>query len=113
MDKPIPSADTRCHLVLTTLPGRAAAQAIARTLVEERLAACVQCVDGLLSIYRWEGRIDESAECQLVAKTTPSAAAALVERLRVLHPYDVPEILTLDATASAAYGAWLRAETRA
>ena len=113
MDKPIPSADTRCHVVLTTLPSRDAAQAIARTLVEERLAACVQLVDGLLSIYRWEGRIDESAECQLVAKTTPAAVAALVERLRTLHPYEVPEILTLDATASAAYGAWLQAETRA
>ena len=111
MDKPIPSADARCRLVLTTLPARDAAQAIARTLVEERLAACVQLVDGLLSIYRWEGRIDESAECQLVAKTTPAAAAALVERLRALHPYDVPEILTLDATASTSYGAWLRAET--
>ena len=77
MDKPIPPADTRCQLVLTTLPSRDAAQAIARTLVEERMAACVQIVDGLLSIYRWEGRIDESAECQLVAKTTPAAAPAL------------------------------------
>ena len=67
MDKPIPPENPRCHLVLTTLPSREAAQAIARTLVEERLAACVQLVDGLLSIYRWEGRIDESAECQLVA----------------------------------------------
>ena len=113
MDKPIPSVDTRCHLVFTTLPDRDAAQAIARTLVEERLAACVHFVDGLRSIYRWEGRIDESAECQLVAKTTPAAVTALVDRLRTLHPYDVPEILSLDATASAAYGAWLQAETRA
>jgi periplasmic divalent cation tolerance protein len=113
MDKPIPSVDPRCHLVLTTLPSRDAAQAIARTVVEERLAACVQVVDGLLSIYRWQGRIDESAECQLVAKTTPAAAPALVDRLRTLHPYDVPEILSLEATASAAYGAWLQAETRA
>ena len=112
MDKPIPSVETRCHLVLTTLPTRDAALTIARTLVDERLAACVQLVDGLLSIYRWEGRIDESAECQLVAKTTPAAVAALVDRLRTLHPYDVPEILSLDATASAAYGAWLQAETR-
>jgi periplasmic divalent cation tolerance protein len=113
MDKPIPSVDTRCHLVLTTLPSRDAALAIARALVEERLAACVQLVDGLHSIYRWEGRVDESAECQLVAKTTPAAAAALIDRLRTLHPYEVPEILSLDATASDAYGAWLRAGTRA
>lgn len=112
MDKPIPPIDARCHIVLTTLPSREAAQAIARTLIDERRAACVQLVDGLLSIYRWDGRIEESAECQLAAKTTAEASAALVERLRVLHPYDVPEILTLDAAAGDAYAAWLHAEVR-
>jgi periplasmic divalent cation tolerance protein len=112
MDKPIPAADARCHVILTTLPSREAAETIARTLVEERLAACVQLIDGLRSIYRWEGRIDESAEVQLIAKTTPAAAGALVDRLSALHPYQVPEILTLEAAASDAYGAWLRSETR-
>lgn len=112
MDKPIPTDEMRCHVVLTTLPSRDAAETIARALVEARLAACVQLVDGLRSIYWWQGRIDESAEVQLIAKTTPAASAALIERLRALHPYDVPEILTLDATASAAYAAWLRDETR-
>jgi periplasmic divalent cation tolerance protein len=73
MDKPIPPIDTRCHVVLTTLPSREAAQTIARTLIDERLAACVQLVDGLQSIYRWDGRIAESAECQLTAKTTADA----------------------------------------
>ena len=113
MDKPIPPADARCQIVITTLPSRDAAQAIARTLIEERLAACVQLVDGLQSIYRWEGRIDESAECQLTAKTTADASPALIERLRALHPYEVPEILTLDAAAGHAYAAWLGAQTRA
>ncbi len=112
MDKPIPPADSRCHVVMTTLPTREAALTIARTLVGERLAACVQLVDGLRSIYHWEGRVDESAECQLAAKTPPSMSAALVDRLRALHPYELPEIRTLDATASDAYAAWLRAETR-
>jgi periplasmic divalent cation tolerance protein len=111
MDKPL-SHDTRCAIVLTTLPNRDAALALGRTLVDERLAACVQIVDGVHSIYRWEGRIDESGECQLVAKTTPEAEVALVDRLRALHPYDVPEILRLDATAADSYAAWLRAETR-
>jgi periplasmic divalent cation tolerance protein len=111
MDKPIPVADARCHVVLTTVPSREAAETIARTLVEERLAACVQLVDGVRSIYRWEGRIDESGEVQLIAKTTPEAAPALIDRLRTLHPYQVPEILGLDATASASYAAWLREET--
>ena len=112
MDKPIPSEDTRCHVVLTTLPTREAAETIAHALIEARLAACVQLVDGLRSIYRWQGRVEESAEIQLIAKTTPAASTSLIERLRALHPYDVPEILTLDATASAAYAAWLRDETR-
>lgn len=112
MDKPISVADTRCCIVLTTFPSREAATAVARTLVEERLAACVQLVDGVQSIYRWEGRIDESPEVQLIAKTTPAAAPALIDRLRALHPYQVPEILTLEAAASDAYGAWMAAETR-
>jgi periplasmic divalent cation tolerance protein len=111
MDKPIPHADTRCAIVLTTLPTREAALAIARTLVDERLAACVQLVDGLLSIYRWEGRIDESAECQAIVKTTPAARPALIERLRALHPYEVPEIVALEGDASDAYARWMRAET--
>jgi periplasmic divalent cation tolerance protein len=112
MDKPIPPADARCHVVLTTLPSREAALPIARALVEERLAACVQLIDGLRSIYRWEGRLDESAECQLVAKAPAAISPALVDRLRGLHPYQLPEILTLEATASDAYAAWLHAETR-
>ena len=110
MDKPIPTVDTHCCLVLTTLPTREAAHVIGRTLIEDRLAACVQLVDGLHSIYRWQGRIEESAECQLVAKTTAAASTALIDRLRELHPYEVPEILTLDATASATYAAWLHTE---
>ena len=112
MDKPIRSDETRCHVVLTTLPSREAAETIARALIEARLAACVQLVDGLRSIYRWQGRVEESAEVQLIAKTTPASSTALIDRLRALHPYDVPEILTLDATASASYGGWLHAETR-
>jgi periplasmic divalent cation tolerance protein len=113
MDKPIPPAETACTLVLTTLPDRAAALALARALVEARLAACVQLADGLTSIYRWEGRVEENAECQLVAKTTPALAAALAARIRELHPYQVPEVLTLDGEASDAYAAWVRAETAA
>jgi periplasmic divalent cation tolerance protein len=111
MDKPIPRAETACSLVLTTLPDRDAALALARALVEARLAACVQVVDGLTSIYHWEGRVEENAECQLVAKTTPALAPALGARIRELHPYQVPEILTLDSMASEAYGAWIRRET--
>jgi periplasmic divalent cation tolerance protein len=111
MDKPLTPSSPACALVITTLASREAALPIAHTLVEERLAACVQLVDGLRSIYRWQGRVDESAECQLLAKAPPDRAAALVARLRALHPYELPEILVLDAQASDAYAAWLRAET--
>jgi periplasmic divalent cation tolerance protein len=113
MDKPSAPSPSACALVITTLASREAALPIARALVEARLAACVQLVDGLRSIYRWQGRVEESAECQLVAKTPPDRAAALVERLRDLHPYELPEIVVLDAQASDAYAAWVVAETRA
>ena len=111
MDKPIPPSDRACALVVTTLPGRDAALAIGRRLVESRVAACVQLVDGLVSIYRWHGAIEESAECQLVAKTAPERVDALIAALRDGHPYELPEIVVLDGTASAAYAAWVRAET--
>ena len=113
MDKPIRNDEKACTLVLTTLPDRDAALSLARALIDARLAACVQVVDGLTSIYRWEGRIEENAECQLVAKTTPALAAALAARVRELHPYQLPEILILESEGSAAYAAWLRAETAA
>jgi periplasmic divalent cation tolerance protein len=111
MDKPIPTSDVDCALVLTTVGDRDAALRLARALVDARLAACVQVVDGLRSIYRWQGAVEDAAECQLIAKTPTARTEALVARLRELHPYEVPEIVTLDGRASAAYGAWLVAET--
>jgi periplasmic divalent cation tolerance protein len=113
MDKPLTPTPTACALVITTLASREAALAVARTLVEERLAACVQLIDGLRSIYRWQGRVEESSECQLVAKAPPERVPALVERLRALHPYELPEIVVLEAQASDAYAAWIRAEAAA
>ena len=113
MDKPLDSPPAACALVITTLSSREAALPLARALVDARLAACVQLVDGLRSIYRWQGRVEESNECQLVAKAPPERVPALVERLRALHPYELPEIVVLDAQASEAYAAWLRAETAA
>jgi periplasmic divalent cation tolerance protein len=99
-------------LVLTTLGANHDAAAVARTLVDERLAACVAVVPGLRSVYRWEGRVTEDAEQQLVIKTTRARLTALEQRLGELHPYDVPEFVVLEGEASAAYGAWVAAETR-
>jgi periplasmic divalent cation tolerance protein len=97
-------------IVLTTVPEDLDAAALARTLVEERLAACVNILPPMTSVYRWEGRVEEAAEQQLVIKTTSGAVSALQERLADLHPYDVPELLVLPVTGgSDSYLSWLRA----
>lgn len=96
-------------VVLTTLPAAHDAAALARTLVDERLAACVNVLPEMQSTYRWEGRVHQEAERQLVIKTTRDRIGRLQHRLGSLHPYDVPEFLVLSvADASKTYGGWLR-----
>jgi periplasmic divalent cation tolerance protein len=95
-------------LVLTTVGADADAAALARTLVEERLAACVNVVPGMTSIYRWKGTVGQEREQQLIIKTTPGRVEALAVRLREIHPYELPELIVLSARASAAYGEWVR-----
>jgi periplasmic divalent cation tolerance protein len=94
-------------IVLTTLGADSDASALARTLVDERLAACVNVLPAMTSVYRWKGSVETDREQQLLIKTTRSGVAALEARLRELHPYDLPELIVLDATASAAYAAWV------
>jgi len=96
-----------CILVLTTMPTDERADALARTLVEERLAACVNVLPPMISTYRWQGGIQVESERQVVIKTTRRSLATLASRIEALHPYDVPELVVLDATASDAYGAWI------
>ena len=98
-------------LVLTTLGADDDAAGLARTLVDERLAACVGVLPGLRSVYRWEGAVAEDAEQQLVIKTSRARLDALEHRLGQLHPYDVPELIVLEGRASEAYGKWVSAET--
>lgn len=99
-------------LVLTTLPGDADAGAFARTLVEDRLAACVNLLPLMESIFRWEGKIDRETERQLLIKTSRARVVALWERVRALHPYDVPEFIVLPiADGNAAYLQWLGEST--
>ena len=96
-------------LVLTTLPAAHDAAAFARTLDEERLAACVNLLPPMSSCYRWEGRVQDDAERQVVIKTTRALVGSLQHRVAALHPYDVPEWLVVPvADASKAYAAWLR-----
>lgn len=97
-------------LVWTTMPSDpAAADALARTLVERRLAACVAVLPPMTSTYRWQGEIQQASELQLLIKTTADAVSALGEAIRSLHPYDTPELLvTPIVEGSAAYFDWLR-----
>jgi len=98
-------------LILTTMPDDDRAGSIARTLVEERLAACVNVHAPMTSTYRWKGAVQREAERQVVIKTTAGRRAALETRLRELHPYELPELVVLTADASAAYAAWVSGET--
>jgi periplasmic divalent cation tolerance protein len=99
-------------IVLTTLGADADAAALGRILVEERLAACVNVLPVMTSIYRWKGRVETDREQQLVIKTTRTQAAALEQRLRELHPYELPEFLVLPASGgSEAYLRWVGEST--
>jgi periplasmic divalent cation tolerance protein len=98
-------------VVLTTLPADTDAASLARTLVDEHLAACVAVLPPMTSVYRWKGQVEQDREQQLIIKTTTGGVGALEARLGALHPYAVPEFVVLDATASVAYAAWLRGST--
>jgi periplasmic divalent cation tolerance protein len=94
-------------LVLTTLGADADAASIARTLVDERLAACVNVLPPMMSTYRWKGAVEQEREQQLVMKTSRAGVQALYARLIELHPYELPEFLVLDAAGSPAYAGWI------
>jgi periplasmic divalent cation tolerance protein len=95
-------------IVLTTFPAAGDAQMIARTLVEERLVACVNILPIMDSVYRWQGTIDESRERQIVMKTTHNRVDELTRRLEELHPYDVPELLVIPVNGGGdRYLAWI------
>lgn len=98
---------TRYRLVMVTAPV-AVAEPLAAALVEEGLAACVNIVSSVLSIYRWRGRTEREGEALLLAKSDEGHLAALARRVRDLHPYDVPEVIALPITeGSPDYLSWL------
>lgn len=101
-------------LVLVTAPNADTAATLARTLVEEGLAACGNLVPGLRSIYRWEGKVQDEAEVLLLLKTRAALFEPLRARIVTLHPYQVPEVLRVDiAEGHAPYLAWILDSTRA
>jgi periplasmic divalent cation tolerance protein len=103
---------TSVRVVLVTGPDAAFAERVAGHLVEERLAACVSVLGPTTSVYRWQGKLERASEVQLVVKTTQERVPALVERIKELHPYKVPEVLVLAVESGLpAYLAWVIDET--
>ncbi|WP_341677228.1 divalent-cation tolerance protein CutA [Niveibacterium sp. SC-1] len=98
-------------LVLCNCPDAQVAEQIGRQLIERRLAACVNLLAPVRSIYRWQGKVEFAEEIPLLAKTCQARVAELESAIRELHPYELPEILHLTASALPAYLAWVEAET--
>jgi periplasmic divalent cation tolerance protein len=99
-------------VVLVTAPDVETGRKIARELVLRRLAACVNLVPGLTSVYRWQGAVEEASEVLLVIKTVRARVAELERDVRALHPYELAEFVVLDpAHTGARYLDWLIAET--
>jgi len=89
------------------------AESLARTLIDERLAACVNVHGPMLSVYRWKGEVESDRERQVVIKTTRERVAEVEARVRQLHTYELPELLVIDvAGGSGAYLAWVGEQTR-
>ncbi len=98
-------------IVLMTAGSQEEAEHLATTLVAEMLAACVNIIPGLTSVYRWEGQIQHDQEWLLVAKSQRDVLDRLVQRVQDLHSYDLPEIIALPlAGGSEAYLRWIDAE---
>lgn len=105
--------DTDYVIVMTTLPVDADGVSFARTLVEGRLAACVNLLPVMESVYRWEGKVDQERERQLVIKTSRLSLPALWERVRDLHPHEIPEFIVLSIVdGNDAYLQWVGQSTR-
>jgi len=100
------------RLVYMTASSRDEAKKIGRALVEERLAACANVIDGMESVYWWQGKLTEDRETVLIAKTRADLVPALTERVKALHSYTVPCVVALPLVGgNPDYMAWLEAET--
>ena len=96
------------RLVLCTFPDVAAARQIGTVLVEKQLAACVNLIPAVESVYRWQGNVETSAEVLAIFKTRAAVFPDFERELAALHPYDVPEIIAIEPTdVSESYAAWV------
>jgi periplasmic divalent cation tolerance protein len=101
-------------LVLTTIPSDADGTGFGQSLVNERLAACVNVLPTMESVYRWEGRVEQESERQVVIKTSRDRVPALWDRVRDLHPYEVPEFIVVPIVdGNDAYLRWVGESTTA
>jgi periplasmic divalent cation tolerance protein len=99
-------------LIITNCPDEEVANAIALALVEEKLAACVNILPRVQSVYGWQGAVESASEIPLLIKTTAACYGALESRIGELHPYDIPEIIAVPITRGLpAYLNWLAGET--
>jgi periplasmic divalent cation tolerance protein len=97
------------RLILSTFADEVTASSVIRTLLNEEFIACGSIVPGIHSIYRWKGKVEESAEVQVILKTTAEKASQCMARLRELHPYEIPEIIELEpSSVGDPYAAWIR-----
>jgi periplasmic divalent cation tolerance protein len=111
MSENLPANPSKLLVVVTSLPDLGAAKVLARALVEKNLAACVQLIDGIQSIYRWEGKVCEEHEVLLSAKTTESKWLEISAFIQNTHPYDLPEILAFSPEQyEQQYGKWVESE---
>jgi len=86
---------TMVSVIYSTTDTIDTAKSIARSLVKERLVACVHIIPTIESIYRWQGKIEEADECVLIAKTSERNVNKVMQKIRSLHPYEVPEIIVI------------------
>jgi len=114
---PVPSpvviAEDSLLEITTTFGDREAAVACGRSLVEARLAACVQIDGPVTSLYRWQGAIEMAEEWRCTCKTLPTARDACVAAIRAEHPYDTPQLVVASVGASSAYAAWATEQVEA
>jgi len=106
------SAEDQLIVILCTVPDEATAEKMAKGLLEERLAACVNAIPSVKSFYRWQGKIETDNEIQLLIKTRSKRFDALAAWISANHPYEVPEVVAIPASqVSDAYLAWAVEQT--
>jgi periplasmic divalent cation tolerance protein len=100
---------TEARIVLTTAGSAEEATKISRAIVERRLAACVNIIPQLTSVYRWQGKVEQASECLLIIKTQAAVFERLRNAIKELHSYEVPECIMLEiAQGSEPYLTWIR-----